>query len=238
MSTDPVPSEIPDHLRPLANVGAALEGVYRKLVGLRRYLSEAPQEELVRSISLTYRLAVQMAVPEVAAAAPWMDDPARPPGERWTVQVAGELLELSRFFMLLEKGDLPIGELARDYTTDTPWGWNYLHLAQHLAKRIDEVVGTLAVVAAPAATPVTVSQQEAAVLKGLLSGHPARMTALQLADLLPLDEKTIRTYLKSLLALRLVTPADKTGSGLTAAGLRLARELPEGAGAAFFRKAR
>jgi hypothetical protein len=154
MSTDPIPNEIPDSLRPLAAVGEVLEGVYRKLIGLRRYLSEEPEAELVPSLSLTYRLAVQMAVPEVAAAAPWMDDPARPPGERWTSQVAGELLELSRFYVLLEKGDLPIGELARDYTTDTPWGWNYLHLAQHLAQRIDEVAATLAVAAAPAAAPV------------------------------------------------------------------------------------
>jgi hypothetical protein len=96
-----------------------------------------------------------------------------------------------------------------------------------LAQRIEAA-------AAPATGPITVSQQEAAVLKGLLSGHPARMTALDLADLLRHDEKSIRTHLKNLRVLELVTQASKTGCALTAAGLKLTRELPEGAGAAYF----
>lgn len=85
----------------------------------------------------------------------------------------------------------------------------------------------------PAGGPLpTVSKEEAAVLRVMLDNHPVRVTAEGLAALLRPDEKSICGYLQSLQGRGLVTePFGKTGRALTAAGLDLARSLPEGAGA-------
>jgi hypothetical protein len=84
---------------------------------------------------------------------------------------------------------------------------------------------------------LTVSKEEAAVLRVMLNNHPVRVTAEGLAAQLRPDEKSVRSYLQSLQGRGLVTKAfGKSGRALTAAGLDLARSLPEGAGADLLRK--
>jgi hypothetical protein len=83
----------------------------------------------------------------------------------------------------------------------------------------------------------SVSEQEAAVLKAMLQLHPQRVTVEILTEILRSDEKSLRSYLKSLEALHLVTkPHGKTGRALTEAGLLMAQLLPENAGARLFRQ--
>jgi hypothetical protein len=85
--------------------------------------------------------------------------------------------------------------------------------------------------------PPTVSAEEAVVLRVMLVRHPVQVTAEVLADLLRLNEKSIRSYLQSLQNRGLVTePIGKKGRALTAAGLAFARSLPEGVGADLLRK--
>jgi hypothetical protein len=89
----------------------------------------------------------------------------------------------------------------------------------------------------PDECPVTVSREEAAVLKVMLAHHPVRVTVERLASRLRLDEKSIRTYLASLQERGLVTePVGKTGRSLTAAGLELVRALPAGVEGNLIRK--
>jgi hypothetical protein len=85
--------------------------------------------------------------------------------------------------------------------------------------------------------PPTVSKEEAAVLRVMLNTHPVRVTAEGLVAQLRPDEKSVRSYLQSLQGRGLVTEAfGKSGRALTAAGLDLARSLPEGVGADLLRK--
>jgi hypothetical protein len=69
--------------------------------------------------------------------------------------------------------------------------------------------------------------QQAAVLWVLREADPVHLTVAELARRLRPDRKSIRRYLRPLRDLGLVTPAAPTGgSGLTPAGLTLARTLP------------
>jgi hypothetical protein len=91
---------------------------------------------------------------------------------------------------------------------------------------------------APQPGPVTVTSQEAAVLKVMLGHHPMRVTIVQLTHRLRLGERSVRNYLAALegRAPALVSArAGKRGRHLTRAGWKLARRLSEDAGRPFFR---
>jgi hypothetical protein len=85
--------------------------------------------------------------------------------------------------------------------------------------------------------PPTVSVEEAVVLQVMSARHPVRVTVDDLEVLLRPDEKSLRNYLQSLQERGLVTePIGKSGRALTAAGLDLARSLPEDVGANLYRR--